>query len=129
MIVSASRDGMVKFWSLDGKELKNIKGNDLVYDVKFSPDGKKFAMANQDRTISLWNFDLDDLVMRGCVWIHDYLQNNEKNEKFSKKNHNFCNDIISSSSLLIEQGINLSKLGNIDEATSKFQEAIELDSK
>ncbi|NEP08545.1 MAG: hypothetical protein F6K34_29560 [Okeania sp. SIO4D6] len=29
----------------------------------------------KDRVAILWNFDLDNLLARGCDIVHDYLQN------------------------------------------------------
>jgi WD40 repeat protein len=55
-LASASIDGIVKLWNLEGKELQTLKGHDdQVYSVSFSPDSKTFASASADQTIKLWN--------------------------------------------------------------------------
>jgi WD40 repeat protein len=44
--------------------------------LSFSPDGKTLASASLDRTMILWNLDLEDLLRRGCNWLRDYLKTN-----------------------------------------------------
>jgi WD40 repeat protein len=43
--------------------------------VSYAPDGKILASASDDKTIILWNFDLDKLMQSGCTWIGAYLGN------------------------------------------------------
>uniref|UniRef100_UPI0016896B77 WD40 repeat domain-containing protein n=2 Tax=unclassified Calothrix TaxID=2619626 RepID=UPI0016896B77 len=76
-LASASNDTTVKLWDVNsGREIQTIFGR-LFYlrSVSFSPDGKTVASASGDGVI-LWNFDLDNLLVRGCGLIHYYLQNN-----------------------------------------------------
>ncbi len=57
-IASVSRDGIIKRWGLDGKELDTI--NEQTADVKsvsFSRDCKMVALGRKDATITLWNLD------------------------------------------------------------------------
>ena len=51
---------------------------DSVLGVSFSHDGKWLASASKDGTMILWNLDLEDLLARGCSWLHDYLQSNHE---------------------------------------------------
>ncbi|MGC1245152.1 MAG: WD40 repeat domain-containing protein, partial [Spirulinaceae cyanobacterium] len=69
---------------------------DAVTSISFSPDGKTIATASGDRTVMLWNFELDyleDLLMRGGHWLRDYLLNNpyvdQSDRYLCEKRHDF----------------------------------------
>jgi WD40 repeat protein len=70
----------VKLWDVGtGKELTTLKGHQgVVWGVSYSPDGKILASTNDDKTIILWNFDLDKLMEEGCTWIGAYLGRHPK---------------------------------------------------
>ncbi|NES87518.1 MAG: WD40 repeat domain-containing protein, partial [Moorea sp. SIO2B7] len=78
-------DGRIKFWSVDGIEIKTFKTNSsAVPSISFSPDGKMLVWTNQIEVI-MWNLDLDYLLSKGCDWVRDYLQHNPNVKKKDKK--------------------------------------------
>jgi WD40 repeat protein len=84
ILASASGDRTVKLWRLDGTEVHTFQGHgERVHSISFSPDGQILASASGDGTVKLWrldtkewNLDLDDLLLRGCDWLRDYLKTN-----------------------------------------------------
>ena len=89
-IATASSDKTARLWDLTGKLIQEFKGHqDGVSSVRFSPDGKYIATASWDNTARLWKIkSLDEMLVEGCDWLHDYLQNNpDKSEK------HLCDDI------------------------------------
>jgi WD40 repeat protein len=83
LLASASNDNSVKLWNIDtGNEIATLRGhadkinNSLDYIVRFSPDGKLLATTGNDKTLVLWDFDLDRLMKLACSWSGDYLKTN-----------------------------------------------------
>ncbi|MFN6499765.1 MAG: hypothetical protein RMX65_022620 [Nostoc sp. DedQUE01] len=76
----------VKLWSIDGALITTYDrfGND---NVTFSPDGKSIASGGKE--ILIWDFDLNQLLKRGCDIARDYLENNPKAES----DRYICDDI------------------------------------
>jgi WD40 repeat protein/tetratricopeptide (TPR) repeat protein len=82
LLAAASWDSTVKLWSRDGKLIKSLNGHRApVLSVSFSPDGQTLASASDDNTIILWNLHLDNLLVRSCDWVGDYLKHNHNIEK------------------------------------------------
>jgi WD40 repeat protein len=55
--------------------------------VSVSPDGKTLVSASNEKVVILWNFDLDDLLARGCDWLRAYLNNPNANIKPEANRH------------------------------------------
>ncbi|MCU0537201.1 MAG: CHAT domain-containing protein [Hydrococcus sp. Prado102] len=87
-IASAARDKTIKLWRLDGTPITTLRGHgNWVHGVNFSLDGQTLASASYDHTAILWNLEnlnnLDELLVRGCDWMQDYLKNNPNGKKES----------------------------------------------
>ena len=95
-IATASTDSTARLWDLSGNQLAQFQGhNDGVWSVSFSPDGKQIATASADGTARLWRVEgLDELLLRGCDWLKDYLANRpevlEKLEVCRKRINSDC---------------------------------------
>ena len=78
-IATASWDGSVKLWTREGKEIATFRGHEAkVLSVSFSPDGHQLVSSDEAGKLIVWNLNLtpDDLRVRGCHWVRNYLQNN-----------------------------------------------------
>ena len=77
-LVSGSADGTVRIWDVASGECQRVWNGhtNWVATVDYSPDGKTIASGSRDGNVILWNLDLDDLMAKGCAWLHDYLVNN-----------------------------------------------------
>ncbi|MCC5635017.1 AAA-like domain-containing protein [Nostoc sp. CHAB 5844] len=89
IIASASADGTIRLWRVkDGLELKTIEGHGYaIWSISFSPDGKKIVSGSDDGLVELWNvetLDFDQLKVRGCNWLRDYLKNNPNVQETDK---------------------------------------------
>ena len=80
---------IIKFFNPQGRELGSLNSHLLdIEDIAFSPDGKilastgkNLASKTQDGNVTLWNLDLDDLLIRGCDKLRNFLQNNPNVEE------------------------------------------------
>lgn len=62
-LATASDDNTVRLWTVDGRELQKMIGqNQLFRSVKFSPDGQRIAAISADSTVKLWTIDGRELI-------------------------------------------------------------------
>ncbi|PZD71246.1 hypothetical protein C1752_07255 [Acaryochloris thomasi RCC1774] len=52
--VTVARDGLAKFWDLNGTLLQTLKVDKPLWRVAFSADGERVAIATSDKTVKLW---------------------------------------------------------------------------
>ncbi len=91
IIASAGADKKIRLWSLEGKQLGTFEGHTgSINVVSFRPkrdDKLKYFLtsASADRTMIVWDLNLDNLTTSGCNWIKDYLNNRaqERNKDLS----------------------------------------------
>jgi WD40 repeat protein len=57
IIATASHDGTVKLWGLDGTLRKTLNAGSLVTSVSFNPNGDIIAAGCEDKTVKLWHLD------------------------------------------------------------------------
>ncbi|MEW6498112.1 MAG: hypothetical protein AB1589_37270 [Cyanobacteriota bacterium] len=59
--------------------------------MSFSRDGKQIVAIGDKGMVQLWRVeDLDELLKRGCRWLHGYLQTNPNVDNSDCK---LCNEI------------------------------------
>jgi WD40 repeat protein len=77
IIATASQDGTVKLWNLEGKQIKSFSAanNAKFWGISFSPKGQILAAASTDGTVRLWRLNGKDIeeveplkVSKGWVW-------------------------------------------------------------
>jgi WD40 repeat protein len=83
LLATAGNDGTVQLWNFSGQQLAEFKGHHSgVNSVSFSPDGKLLATAGDDGIAKLWPVEgLDELLVRGCNWLKDYLATHPDEEQ------------------------------------------------
>ena len=90
-IVSANGDGIMKFWDLNGREIYNTQGSGNWQTAFFNKNLSTIAFLQQSNLgndITLWQLDLDKLMLQGCNWVKDYLQ--EQNLDGKEKRSQAC---------------------------------------
>ena len=103
LLVSAGEDNTVRVWTPSGEPLQTLDGHtDWVNDISFSPEGTTVASASDDKTVIIWNLrsskvgnelardlPLDQLLIKSCAWVSNYLQHNPTLDKSDRV---LCNE-------------------------------------
>ncbi|MBD1877302.1 CHAT domain-containing protein [Coleofasciculus sp. FACHB-T130] len=95
LLATAGSDSTARLWDVSGPQVAVFKGHKgEVKSIDFSLDGKLLATSGQDGTVKLWRIEgLDELMVRGCAWVHDYLNNQDS--KLTLKERQVCHGISS----------------------------------
>jgi WD40 repeat protein len=76
-ILTASWDATARIWNLAGQQLAEFnspdKDNRFFADASFSPDGQHIMAAGAYKVFIWQTGDLNQLLVRGCTWLKDYL--------------------------------------------------------
>jgi WD40 repeat protein/Flp pilus assembly protein TadD len=126
LLVSGSSGGAtganaIQLWNIaEGREIRTLVGfSDIIQSISFSPDGSLLVSGQVNGSISLWNLNLDDLLVRGCDWIFDYLKNGSD---ISESDRGLCDDVT-----LMKAGSYYHHQGKLEEATAAFQKQIKIE--
>ncbi|MEQ9000518.1 MAG: PDZ domain-containing protein [Coleofasciculus sp. B1-GNL1-01] len=84
-------DSFIEMYQIDGSLVGKIGEQKTYTKLQFSPDGKTLVSAGRHPFVILWNFDLDELLSKGCSWLEDYLNTNQT---LSQADRNTCQKIM-----------------------------------
>ncbi|MEK8021649.1 MAG: caspase family protein [Candidatus Parabeggiatoa sp.] len=116
-VLTASVDNTARLWDINsGKTLKRFMHKDVVNHAVFSPNGKIVLTASDDNTARLWDisFTIQDLIDHANQVVPRCLSPEQREQFFLPSDPSY---------ILIEEGEQLAKQGNITAATAKFKEA------
>lgn len=78
-IMTGAHDGTARLWDIDGIELATFTlggFQSVVMSVAFSPNSTHIIAASENGIAKIYPFEtLDQLLLRGCNWIEDFLNN------------------------------------------------------
>ncbi|KAI8824491.1 WD40-repeat-containing domain protein [Fimicolochytrium jonesii] len=77
-LASGTVFNQVLLWDIDarnangeGRVLKSLVGHEgVIFNIRFSADGEKLATASDDRTVRVWDTDLDSKSQHVCLFGH-----------------------------------------------------------
>jgi len=95
ILASASLDGTIKLWDVNGSLITTLKPSlEPILSVNFSPDGKTLVgiQNTKPNRIGIWSIDTtqvnentNDLLKIACGKLHNYLENSTNVNKINKK--------------------------------------------
>ncbi len=94
-LITAGAGGTVRLWTQSGQLLAEFRGSGgSILGVSFRPDGQQIASVGEAGTAQLWSVEtLDQLLARGCNWLHDYLSDPDR----TAKSRSICTQLSKSS--------------------------------
>jgi WD40 repeat protein len=139
-IVSGSTDTTVKLWNVENSErpLHTFNGMEPFTSVAISNDGKKIVSGSVDKKIQLWRgADWKDWLTTGCEKMrlnrHFVSTSIDTSQEAAQEAANTCMKYgnwnnSEKAKFLVRQGLALAaEKDGLDEATTKFQQAKQLD--
>ena len=74
-LATGGSDGTVRLWKLSKKQLTQMKRHQhKVTKISLYSDKQRIATMGEDGKVQLWSIQgLDELLVRGCNWLEDYL--------------------------------------------------------
>ncbi|MEL7036319.1 MAG: caspase family protein [Cyanobacteria bacterium J06592_8] len=87
LVAFVGTHGTVHLWYMDGTKMAEFQDHDgKIESVILSPDSSMLATISEDGYAKLWKIgQLDDLLIKGCDRISDYLKNNSELEKSDRR--------------------------------------------
>ncbi|NET06825.1 MAG: hypothetical protein F6K16_19415 [Symploca sp. SIO2B6] len=93
--IASATENNARLWSTDGTLLKTFErlgssNVNLSPNPNPNPNTERIAATYlhgyySNPKVNVWNFDLDELITRGCDWSRDYLHNNPNVSKSDRK--------------------------------------------
>ena len=89
VLASASGDRQIKLWdTATGRLIKSLKGHtSQINSLAFSNNDRFIVSGEEQQGLFWWNLDLDNLLVKGCDRLSDYLTNNPN---FESDKPNLC---------------------------------------
>jgi hypothetical protein len=140
-IVSGSADKTIRLWDIQGNPIgQPFRGYEAdVISVAFSPDGKTLVSSGIDATIRLWNGNWQAWLDVACnrliahrvlVTPETLLGEDSETLKVAQDARQTCQNLVwnktQNAQFLVNQGSAIARMGDIEGASAKFQQAQKL---